>query len=70
MEFMRCLGLDFFDPQFSLAGGATVLAINPLHEHHDNVPIRLEVLKKFVTGQTPGVILITEPERGSDVYIC
>jgi isovaleryl-CoA dehydrogenase len=49
-----------------MAGGATILAINPLVEHHENIPIRLEVLKKFVTGQTPGAILITEPERGSD----
>ena len=66
MEFMRCLAVDAFDPQFGMAGGATVLAINPLYEHHDNVPIRLEVLKKFVKGETAGAILITEPERGSD----
>ena len=65
-ELMRCLAVDFFDPQFSLAGGATVLAINPLFEHHENIPIRLEVMKKFVTGVTPGALLITEPERGSD----
>jgi len=65
-ELMRCLAVDFFDPQFSLAGGATVLAVNPIYEHHENIPIRLEVLKKFVTGVTPGAILITEPERGSD----
>ncbi|GAH24511.1 unnamed protein product, partial [marine sediment metagenome] len=49
-ELMRCLAVDFFDPQFSLAGGATVLAINPLFEHHENIPIRLEIMKKFVTG--------------------
>jgi len=66
MEFMRSFAMVFFNPQFSMAGGATILAINPLFEHHDNIPIRLEVLKKFVTGQTPGAILITEPERGSD----
>ena len=66
IEFMRNLAVNFFDPQFCLAGGATVLAVNPLHEHHENIPIRLEVLKKFVTGETPGAILITEPERGSD----
>ncbi len=65
-ELMRCLAVDFFDPQFSLAGGATVLAINPIYEHHENMPIRLEIMKKFVTGVTPGAILITEPERGSD----
>ena len=66
MELMRNLAVGFFDPQFAMAGGATQLAINPLLEHHENIPIRLEVLKKFVTGETPGAILITEPERGSD----
>ena len=65
-ELMRCLALSFFDPQFGMAGGATILAINPVFYHHENVPIRLEILKKFVTGETPGAILITEPERGSD----
>ena len=66
IELMRCLALSFFDPQFSMAGGATILAINPVYYHHENVPARLEVLKKFVTGESPGAILITEPERGSD----
>jgi len=66
IELMRCLALSFFDPQFGMAGGATILAINPVFYHHENVPIRLEILKKFVTGVTPGAILITEPERGSD----
>ena len=66
IELMRCLALSFFDPQFSMAGGATILAINPVFYHHENIPIRLEILKKFVTGETPGAILITEPERGSD----
>jgi alkylation response protein AidB-like acyl-CoA dehydrogenase len=66
VEMLRCLALDFFDPQFAMGGGATVLAINPVKEHHDNVPVRLEALKEMVTGVTPGCILITEPERGSD----
>jgi butyryl-CoA dehydrogenase len=66
IELMRCLALSFFDPQFSMAGGATILAINPVFYHHENIPIRLEILKKYVTGETPGAILITEPERGSD----
>ena len=65
-ELMRALAIDFFDPQFSLAGGATVLAVNPIYEHHENIPIRLEIMKKMVIGETPGAILITEPERGSD----
>lgn len=65
-DFMRNLAVDFFDTQFAFACGATVLAINPCHEHHDNVPVRLEALKDLVTGVAPGCILITEPERGSD----
>jgi butyryl-CoA dehydrogenase len=66
IELLRCLSLSFFDPQFSMAGGATILAINPVYFHHEGIPIRLEILKKYVTGVTPGAILITEPERGSD----
>ena len=66
MDMLRTIAVDNFDPQFSMAGGATVLAINPVYEHHDNVPVRLDALKELVTGQSPGAILITEPERGSD----
>jgi len=65
-DFMRNLALEFFDPQFAMGGGATVLAINPIKEHHDNIPVRLEALKDLVTGVAPGCICITEPERGSD----
>ncbi len=65
-DLMRTIAIDSFDPQFSMAGGATVLAINPIHEHHENIPERLDALKELVTGKTPGAILITEPERGSD----
>ncbi|MHA1148382.1 MAG: acyl-CoA dehydrogenase family protein [Promethearchaeota archaeon] len=65
-EFMRYLAVDMFDPQFSMGAGATVLAINPIKEHHENIPVRLEALKDLVTGVAPGCILITEPERGSD----
>ena len=65
-DFMRNIALDLFDPQFAMGGGATVLAINPIYEHHENVPVRLEALKDLVTGKSPGAILITEPERGSD----
>ncbi|MFX0187338.1 MAG: acyl-CoA dehydrogenase family protein [Candidatus Hodarchaeota archaeon] len=65
-DFMRNLALEFFDPQFAMGGGATVLAINPIKEHHEGIPARLEALKDLVTGQAPGCILITEPERGSD----
>ena len=65
-DFLRYLALDNFYPQFAMGMGATVLAINPIYEHHENVPVRLEALKDLVTGNAPGCILITEPERGSD----
>jgi len=65
-DFMRTLAIDMFDPQFGMGGGATVLAVNPVYEHHEHVPERLEALKELVTGKSPGAILITEPERGSD----
>jgi len=65
-DLLRTLALDSFDTQFSMGIGATVLAINPIYEHHENIPVRLEALKELVTGQSPGAILITEPERGSD----
>ena len=66
MDLIRYMAIDLFDTQFAMGSGATVLAINPLYEHHDNVPIRLEALRDMVTGKSPGAILITEPERGSD----
>jgi alkylation response protein AidB-like acyl-CoA dehydrogenase len=65
-DFMRNLAVDMFDPQFAMGGGATVLAINPIYEHHEHVPVRIEALKDLITGKSPGAILITEPERGSD----
>ena len=63
---LRYLAIDNFDPQFAMGSGATVLAVNPIYWHHENVPERLEALKDLVTGEAPGCILITEPERGSD----
>jgi len=65
-DFLRTLALDSFDTQFCMAIGATVLAINPIFEHHENIPERLEALKELVSGETSGCICITEPERGSD----
>ena len=65
-DFLRYLAIDMFDTQFAMGSGATVLAINPIVEHHDNIPERLEALKDLVTGKAPGAMLITEPERGSD----
>ena len=65
-ELMRALALCFFDPQLLMMFGATILGINPIEAHHENIPVRLEALKEIVTGKTPSCILITEPERGSD----
>ncbi|MFX1302532.1 MAG: acyl-CoA dehydrogenase family protein [Promethearchaeota archaeon] len=65
-DLLRTLALDTFDTQFSMAIGATVLAVNPIYDHHENIPERLEALKDLVIGEAPGCICITEPERGSD----
>ncbi|MFX0056999.1 MAG: acyl-CoA dehydrogenase family protein [Candidatus Hodarchaeota archaeon] len=65
-EFMRAFATDFFDPQLTMGMGASVLAINPLMLHHENIEIRLRALKELVTGEKFGCICITEPERGSD----
>jgi len=65
-EFMRVLAMDFFDPQLAMGAGATVLAVNPLLFHNEDVDIRLKALKELVTGEKIGCICITEPERGSD----
>ncbi|MFX1365511.1 MAG: acyl-CoA dehydrogenase family protein [Promethearchaeota archaeon] len=66
IDFMRILALDLFDPQFAMGSGATVICVNPIYFHHENVPVRLEALKELVTGEYTGCLLITEPERGSD----
>jgi len=66
IEFMRILALDNFDPQFAMSTGATVICLNPIYAHHENIPVRLTALKELVTGQEVGCLLITEPERGSD----
>lgn len=65
-DFLRYLAIDMFDTQFAMGSGATVLSINPIVDHHENIPARLEALKELVTGEACGCICITEPERGSD----
>ncbi|MCP4761628.1 MAG: acyl-CoA/acyl-ACP dehydrogenase [archaeon] len=65
-EIMRILATDFFDPQLTMAQGASVLAVNPLLAHHENITERLDALKQLVTGEKIGCICITEPQRGSD----
>ncbi|MFX1395906.1 MAG: acyl-CoA dehydrogenase family protein [Promethearchaeota archaeon] len=66
LDFMRYLAIDQFDTQYAMGAGATVLAINPIYDHHDNVPVRQDALKDLADGSGIGCILITEPERGSD----
>jgi len=65
-EFMRILSMDFFDPQLTMATGATAISVNPILLHHENKEVRLKALKELVTGEKIGCICITEPERGSD----
>lgn len=65
-EFMRILATDFFDPQLAMGMGATVLAVNPILLHHENIEPRLNALKDLISGKKIGAICITEPERGSD----
>ncbi len=65
-EMMRVMAIDQFSPQFSMACGATILAINPIKFHHEGRESCLNALRDLVTGKECGVILITEPERGSD----
>jgi len=65
-EFMRCLATDFFDPQLTMAMGASILVVNPIMLHHEDVDVRLKALRELVTGKKVGCICITEPERGSD----
>jgi len=65
-EFMRILAMDFFDPQLTMATGATAISVNPILLHHENKEVRLKALKELVTGEKIGCICITEPERGSD----
>ncbi|MHA2398634.1 MAG: acyl-CoA dehydrogenase family protein [Promethearchaeota archaeon] len=65
-DFMRYLATDFFDPQLGFGILSTVLAINPLAFHHENIDLRLNLLKELVTGEKIGCICITEPKRGSD----
>jgi hypothetical protein len=66
MEFMRCLAIDMFSPQFNMGMGATTLAINPILHHHQNREPCLTALKDLVTGKEVGCICITEPTKGSE----
>ncbi len=65
-EFMRCLATDFFDPQLTMAMGASILVVNPIMLHHEDIDVRLKALRELVTGKKIGCVCITEPERGSD----
>ncbi|MBD3351434.1 MAG: hypothetical protein GF364_08100 [Candidatus Lokiarchaeota archaeon] len=65
-DLVRHFGIEFFDTQFSWSIDASVLCLNPLHEHHDNVDVRVKALKELANGEAVGCVCITEPERGSD----
>ncbi|MHA1147171.1 MAG: acyl-CoA dehydrogenase family protein [Promethearchaeota archaeon] len=65
-ELMRALAIGQFSPYILMMFGASILGINPIEAHHENIPVRLEALKSIVAGDKPSCILITEPERGSD----
>jgi len=43
-DFMRILGTDQFDPQFTMITGATVICINPIYWHHNNIPVYLRYI--------------------------
>lgn len=65
-ELLRCWTMDIFDPQFNLAAGASVLAINGIAHHHKNREVLIKDLTKLLDGKKIGCICITEPQRGSD----
>jgi len=66
IDLTRHFGIEFFDPQFNWSIDASVLCINPLHAHHENIDIRINALKELISGKAVGCVCITEPERGSD----
>ncbi|MFW9855128.1 MAG: acyl-CoA dehydrogenase family protein [Candidatus Thorarchaeota archaeon] len=68
-EILRQWTMDIFNPQFSMALGASVLNINPIAHHYkekDNPePLRKD-LEGLFDGTKIGCIGITEINRGSD----
>ncbi|MHA1214266.1 MAG: acyl-CoA dehydrogenase family protein [Candidatus Hodarchaeales archaeon] len=65
-EIIRQWTMDIFDPQFSLAAGASVLCINPIAHHHEEREGLMKDLRDLLDGKKIGCICITEPSRGSD----
>ena len=65
-EIMRQWTMDMFNPQFSLAAGASVLAINPIAHHYNGRDGLKRDLIDLLDGKKIGCICITEPTRGSD----
>jgi len=65
-ELIRQWTMDIFNPQFSLAAGASVLAINPIAHHHKERAGLKKDLVHLLDGTKIGCICITEPTRGSD----
>ena len=65
-ELIRQWTMDMFNPQFSFAAGASVLAINPIAHHHNERAGLKRDLIDLLDGKKIGCIGITEPTRGSD----
>jgi isovaleryl-CoA dehydrogenase len=68
-EILRQWTMDIFNPQFSMALGASVLCVNPIAHHYkeNSNPNPLQKdLEGLLDGTKIGCIGITEPERGSD----
>jgi alkylation response protein AidB-like acyl-CoA dehydrogenase len=68
-EILRHWTMEIFNPQFSMALGASVLCVNPIaHHYKENAnpePLQKD-LEGLLDGTKIGCIGITEPERGSD----
>lgn len=65
-ELIRQWTMDIFNPQFSLAAGASVLAINAIGQHHNERAGLKQDFIDLLDGTKTGCICITEPSRGSD----
>jgi alkylation response protein AidB-like acyl-CoA dehydrogenase len=65
-EILRQWTMDIFNPQLSMALGASVLAINPIAHHNEGREPLVKDLEGLLDGTKIGCIGITEPLRGSD----
>ncbi|MHA2175118.1 MAG: acyl-CoA dehydrogenase family protein [Candidatus Hodarchaeales archaeon] len=65
-EILRQWTMDIFNPQLSMALGASVLAINPIAHHNEGREPLVKDLEGLLDGTKIGCIGITEPLQGSD----